>query len=99
MPCELSLVPQHQQRALLSVRKACYRRHVSGYYEIGVDVSKYYAIQNKRTKRYVVRTFHVGKQRISITEKNGAVMFDTYEAARQDMIKRGCGSDFEVVEV
>ncbi len=72
---------------------------MSGNYEIGVDVSKYCAIQNKRTKRYVVRTCHVGKQRISITEKNGAVMFDSFEAARQDMIKRGCGSDFEVVEV
>ena len=62
-------------------------------------MSKYYAIQNKRTKRYVVRTFHVGKQRISVTEKNGAVMFDSFEDAERDMIKRGCGSDFEVVSL
>lgn len=68
-------------------------------YEIGVDVSKYYAIQNKRTKRYVVRTFHVGKHKISVTEKDGAVMFASRESARHDMKKRGLGDDFEVVEI
>ena len=99
MSCELFLVSRYQQRAVLSVRKASDKRHVSGNNKIGVDVSKYYAIQNKRTKRYVVRTFHVGKQRISVTEKNGAVMFDSFEAAKLDMVKRGCGNDFEVVEV
>ena len=62
-------------------------------------MSKYYAIQNKRTKRYVVRTFHVGKQRISVTEKNGAVMFVSREDAERDMLRRGCSSDFEVVEI
>lgn len=62
-------------------------------------MSKYYAIQNKRTKRYVVRTFHVGKQRISVTEKNGAVMFASRDDAERDMLRRGCGTDFEVVEL
>lgn len=62
-------------------------------------MSKYYAIQNKRTKRYVVRTFHVGKHKISVTEKDGAVMFDSPESARRDMERRGLGDDFEVVEV
>ena len=59
----------------------------------------YYAIQNKRTKRYVVRTFHVGKHKISVTEKNGAVMFASREDAERDMLRRGCSSDFEVVEL
>lgn len=62
-------------------------------------MSKYYAIQNKRTKRYVVRTFHVGKHKISVTEKNGAVMFASREDAERDMLRRGCSSDFEVVEL
>ena len=60
---------------------------------------RYYAIQNKRTKRYVVRTFHVGKHKISVTEKNGAVMFASREDAERDMLRRGCSSDFEVVEL
>ena len=64
-----------------------------------MDVSKYYAIQNKRTKRYVVRTFHVGKHKISVTEKNGAVMYDSEESARADMVSRGLGDDFEVVGI
>ncbi len=62
-------------------------------------MSKYYAIQNKRTKRYVVRTFHVGKHKISVTEKDGAVMFASREDAERDMLRRGCSSDFEVVEL
>ena len=60
---------------------------------------RYYAIQNKRTKRYVVRTFHVGKHKISVTEKNGAVMFASREDAERDMLRRGCSRDFEVVEL
>ena len=62
-------------------------------------MSKYYAIQNKRTKRYVVRTFHVGKHKISVTEKDSAVMFASREDAERDMLRRGCGTDFEVVEL
>jgi hypothetical protein len=40
----------------------------------------------------------LGKSCISLTAILD-LMFDSFEDAERDMIKRGCGSDFEVVEV
>ena len=60
---------------------------------------RYYAIRNRATRKYVVRTVQVGGKPLSITERNGALMFDSPESARRDMERRGLGPDFEVVEV
>ena len=60
---------------------------------------RYYAIRNRATRRYVVRTVQAGGRKISVTEKDGALMFDSSESARRDMERRCLGDDFEVVEV
>ena len=60
---------------------------------------RYYAIRNRATRRYVVRTVQAGGRKISVTEKDGALMFDSPESARRDMERRCLGDDFEVVEV
>ena len=60
---------------------------------------RYYAIRNRATRRYVVRTVQEGGRKVSVTEKDGALMFESPESARRDMKKRGLGDDFEVVEI
>ena len=62
-------------------------------------MSKYDAIQNKRTKRYVVRTVQAGGRRVSVTEKDGALMYASREDAERDARRRGLGDDFEVVKI
>lgn len=60
---------------------------------------RYYAIRNRATRRYVVRTVQAGWRRVSVTEKDGALMYASREDAERDARRRGLGDDFEVVEV
>lgn len=60
---------------------------------------RYYAIRNRATRRYVVRTVQAGGRKISVTEGDGALMYASREDAERDARRRGLGDDFEVVEV
>ena len=58
-----------------------------------------YAIQNRKTKKFVYGTDYRYYPRHQRTAFDRVITYDSYESAKHDFIHRGCGKDYQIVAI